>query len=111
MGASMKFDTVKDAVAYVVENNLWNEPVSLDFHFHKKPKIEVWYGNFETGLFKKGKDEYCMTIIHDITEKVMMEDDTDAIENRLRLHDSYLIPSQWAFEIVYSSQYLKDNAL
>jgi len=109
MGAIMKFDTVKDAVAYVVENNLWNEPVSLAWE--SKPKIEVWYGNFETGLFKKGKDEYCMTIVHSITEKVMMEDDSDAIEDRLRLHDSYLIPSKWSFEIVYSSQYVRDNAL
>lgn len=107
----MKFDTVKNAVAYIVENDLWNESVSLKFNFNKKPKIEVWYGNFETGLFKMGKDEYCITIIHDITEKVMMEDDSDAIENRLRLHDSYLIPSQWKHEIVYSTQFVKDNCL
>ena len=107
----MKFETVKEAVAYVVENSLWNEPVSLEFDFKKKPKIEVWYGNFETGLFKMGKDEYCVTIIHDITEKVMMEHDTNAIEDRLRLHDSYLIPSEWKHEIVYSSQFVKDNGI
>jgi hypothetical protein len=107
----MKFNTVKEAVAYVVENNLWNEPVSLAWETKPKPKVEVWFGTFETGLFKMGKDEYCMTIIHHITEKAMMEADTDAIEDRLRLHDSYLIPSQWAHEIVYSSQYVRDNAL
>jgi len=107
----MIFNTAKDAVAYIAENDLKNVPVTLEFDFHRKPKIEVWYGNFETGLFKIGKDEYCMTIIHNITEKVMMEDNGDVIENRLRLHDSYLIPSQWEHEIVYSAQYVRDNAL
>lgn len=107
----MKFNNAEDAMEYIAENNLEGVPVSLEFDFHKKPKIEVWYGNFETGLFKMGKDGFVMTIIHNITEKVMMEHDSDLIEDRLRLHDSYLIPSQWEHEIVYSSQYVKDNCL
>jgi hypothetical protein len=107
----MKFNKAIDAMEYIAENDLGNVPVSLEFNLENKPKIEVWYGNFETGLFKMGRDEYCVTIIHDITEKVMMEDDSDAIEDRLRLHDSYLIPSQGKHEIVYSSQFVKDNGI
>ena len=109
----MIFNTARDAKDYIAENNLWDVPVSLELDFHRKPKIEVWYGNFETGLFKKGKDEYCMTIIHDIAEKLMMENDNDEIEDYMigNAYNSYLIPSQWAFEIVYSDQYVRDNAL
>ena len=110
-GICMIFNTARDAKDYIAENNLWDVPVSLEFDFHRKPKIEVWYGNFETGLFKMGKDEYCVTIVHDISEKIMMDNDSNAIEDRLRLHDSYLIPSQWKHEIVYSAQYVRDNAL
>lgn len=107
----MRFNKAEDAMEYIAENDLKNVPVTMEFDFHKKPIIEVWYGNFETGLFKMGKDEFVMTIIHDITEKVMMEDDSDLIEERLRLHDSYLIPSQWKHQIVYSKDYVGDNYL
>ena len=95
---------------YIAENDLGNVPVSLDFHLNQKPKIEVWFGNFETGLFKIGRDEYCMTVIHDITEKLMMDDDNNTIEDYMtgNAYNSYLIPSEWKHEIVYSSQYVRD---
>ena len=108
----MKFNTARDAKDYIAENNLWDVPVSLEFDFHRKPKIEVWYGNFAFGTFKIANDDnYDLVIVHDISEKIMMDNDSNAIEDRLRLHDSYLIPSEWKHEIVYSAQYVRDNAL
>ena len=109
----MKFNKAEDAMEYIAENDLKNVPVTLEFDFHKKPKIEVWYGNFETGLFKMGKDEFVMTIVHDITEKVMIKDDNDLIEDYMtnNAYQSYLIPSQWKHQIVYSTDYVGDNCL
>ena len=107
----MKFNRAEDAMEYIAENNLENVPVSLEFNFHKKPKIEVWYGNFQTGLFKMGRDEFVTTIVYHIDEKILMEDDSDLIEDYMtdNAFMSYLIPSQWEHEIVYSKDYMEDN--
>jgi hypothetical protein len=109
----MKFNKAIDAMEYIAENDLGNVPVSLEFNLENKPKIEVWYGNFETGLFKMGRDEYCVTIVHDIAEKLMMENDNDEIEDYMtgNAYNSYLIPSEWKHMVVYSDQYVRDNAL
>lgn len=109
----MEFNTAKDAMEYIVENNLHFIPVSLDLHLDKKPKVEVWFGTMETGRFSILDDYFEMCIIHEITEKIMIEDNDNVIEDYLsaNAYESYLIPSQFDGEIVYSSQFVKDNAL
>jgi len=113
-GICMIFDTARDAKDYIAENNLWDVPVSLEFDFHRKPKIEVWYGNFAFGTFRIANDDnYDLVIIHDISEKILLENDDDEIEDYMtsNAYMSYLIPSEWKHEIVYSAQYVRDNAL
>ena len=107
----MRFNKSEDAMEYIAENDLENVPVTLDFHFNEKPKIEVWFGNFETGLFKVGKDEYFITIIHDITEKLMMDDNNDDVEDYMASNGymSYLVPSEWQHEIVYSKHFFNED--
>ena len=109
----MEFNRAVDAINYITENNLLNTPVSLDLHLDKKPKVEVWFGTMETGRFSILDDYFQMCVIHDIAEKIMLEDDDNVIEDYLssNAYESYLIPLQFDGEIVYSSQFVKDNGI
>ena len=107
----MRFNTTQDAMNYLKENSLFNIPVTLELHLTQKPKLEVWFGTMEFGRFSKEDDYFEMCVIHDIDEKVMLEDDDNLIEDYLTSNGymGYIIPSQYHGEIVYTPQYVKDN--
>jgi len=110
----MEFNTSRDAIKYLTENNLEDIPVSLELHLNKKPKIEVWYGTFEFGRFNIGTDYFDMCVINAIDEKTLLENDSEIIENYMldNGYESWFVPSECSnFEIVYSDQYVRDNNL
>ena len=107
----MKFNTTQDAISYLQQNTLFNIPVSLELHLFEKPKIEVWFGQMEFGRFNKEDDWFEMCVIHDIAEKLMMEDNDNLIEDYMESngYGGYFIPSQFDGEVVFTNQYVRDN--
>ena len=107
----MKFNTTQDAISYLQQNTLFNIPVSLELHLTQKPKVMVWFGNMEFGRFSKQDDYFEMCVIHDITEKIMLEDNDDIIDNYMTEngYSGYFIPSQYNGEVVYDTQYVEEN--
>ena len=66
---------------------------------------EILFGRMTHGTFDIGGDTEPMVIIHTIDERMVMNpDDADdyMVDN---CHDSYLIPSVFTGEIVYSSAF------
>lgn len=67
-------------------------------------KTQVWFGNIEFGDFVKGHDSYSCALVHDITEKAML-DESEADDYMVAHHyDAYLIPSLYKGEIFYSKR-------
>jgi len=110
---NMTFNKASDAISYIQENQLGNVPVILNWDLTKKPKVEVWFGTMEFGRFViANDDQYEMCVIHDIAEKLWLEEDDDIIEDYMASngYGGYLIPSQYKGEVVYTEQYVRDNA-
>ena len=107
----MKFNTTQDAVAFIKQNNLFNIPVSVEFHVNDKPKVEVWFGNMEFGRFSKQDDYFEICVVNSIDEKIMLEDNDDIIDNYMTEngYSGYFIPSQYNGEVVFTNQYEEEN--
>ena len=74
----------------------------------------VWFGNFESGYFDKNNDKYPCVIVHSIAEKVNFNyEHIDEIEEYMteNHYDSYLIPSEWKWEVFYSQTFMKELSL
>lgn len=70
--------------------------------------VEIWFGNMTHGTFRIGRDFNSMVIINSVNEKAIM-DPTDVDEYMVSEgHDSYLIPSEFDGEIVFSQQFFKE---
>ena len=66
---------------------------------------EVLFGNMEHGEFAKDKDTFPIVIIHSIEERGIMNP-ADADEYMVSQgYDSYVIPSEFKGEILYSSRF------
>jgi len=67
----------------------------------------VWYGRFEFGDFKKGRDLFPCAFVHDIQRKIEL-DETD-IEVYLDTYgyESYLVPSEYQGEVYFSKQFIQ----
>ena len=68
---------------------------------------EIWFGHMTHGEFSIGNDTSKIVMINSIQEKAIMSP-VDVDEYMVSQgHDSYLIPSQFKGEIVYSIEFFK----
>ena len=63
---------------------------------------EILFGNMTHGTFNVGGDDAPMVIIHSVHERITMNPDEVDDYMTSQGHDSYLIPSEFTGEIVYS---------
>jgi hypothetical protein len=69
--------------------------------------VEIWFGNMTHGQFLIGSDSQPMVIVNSIEEKAII-DPVDVEEYMLSEgHDSYLIPSEFKGDIVFSQDFFK----
>jgi len=69
--------------------------------------VEIWFGNMTHGAFEIGRDNNPMVIVNSIEEKAIMSP-VDVEEYMLSEgHDSYLIPSEFDGDIVFSQDFFK----
>jgi len=69
--------------------------------------VEIWFGNMTHGDFEIGRHNNPMVIINSIEEKAII-DPVDVDEYMLSEgHDSYLIPSEFKGDIVFSQDFFK----
>jgi len=69
--------------------------------------VEIWFGNMTHGVFEIGQDNNPMVIINSIKEKAIINP-VDVDEYMLSEgHDSYLIPSEFKGDIVFSQDFFK----
>jgi hypothetical protein len=69
--------------------------------------VEIWFGNMTHGVFEIGQDNNPMVIINSIEEKAIINP-VDVDEYMLSEgHDSYLIPSEFKGDIVFSQDFFK----
>jgi len=69
---------------------------------------QIWFGNMTHGEFSISGDSEPMCIVHSIEEKAIMNPvDVDEYMN-YQGYDSYLIPSEFNGQIVFSQDFLKD---
>lgn len=69
---------------------------------------QIWFGNMTHGEFSIGGDSEPMCIVHSIEEKGIMNP-VDAEEYMVSQgFDSYLIPSEFKGQIVFSKNFFKD---
>lgn len=69
--------------------------------------VEIWFGNMTHGVFEIGQDNNPMVIINSIDEKAIINP-VDVDEYMLSEgHDSYLIPSEFKGDIVFSQDFFK----
>ena len=71
----------------------------------------VVFGNLEFGDFKKGDDLYPMLIIHNIVEKVYIEEDEIEDFREINNYDSWYVPDLWKGEVMYSKCFMKELSL
>jgi hypothetical protein len=68
----------------------------------------IWFGNMTHGEFSISGDSEPMCIVHSIEEKAIMNP-VDVEEYMISQgHDSYLIPSEFNGQIVFSKDFFKD---
>ena len=69
--------------------------------------VEIWFGNMTHGQFLIGSDSQQMVIVNSIKEKAIINpvyvDEYMLSEG----HDSYLIPSEFKGDIVFSQDFFK----
>ena len=69
--------------------------------------VEIWFGNMTHGQFLIGSDSQQMVIVNSIKEKAIINP-VDVDEYMLSEgHDSYLIPSEFDGDIVFSQDFFK----
>lgn len=69
---------------------------------------QIWFGNMTHGEFSISGDSEPMCIVHSIEEKAIMNP-VDVEEYMISQgHDSYLIPSEFNGQVVFSQDFLKD---
>ena len=69
--------------------------------------VEIWFGNMTHGVFEIGHDNNPMVIINSIDEKAIINP-VDVDEYMLSEgYDSYLIPSEFNGDIVFSQDFFK----
>ena len=69
--------------------------------------VEIWFGNMTHGQFLIGSDSQQMVIVNSIEEKAIINP-VDVDEYMLSEgHDSYLIPSEFKGDIVFSQDFFK----
>jgi len=68
---------------------------------------EILFGRMTHGTFDIGGDTAPMVIVHTIDERVAMNPDKADDYMIDNCHDSYLIPSEFTGEIVYTPDFLK----
>ena len=69
--------------------------------------VEIWFGNMTHGQFLIGSDNQPMVIVNSIDEKAIINP-VDVDEYMLSEgHDSYLIPSEFKGDIVFSQDFFK----
>ena len=69
--------------------------------------VEIWFGNMTHGVFEIGQDNNPMVIVNSIDEKAIINP-VDVEEYMLSEgHDSYLIPSEFKGDIVFSQDFFK----
>lgn len=111
---TMNFNRANDLIEYITENYLYDVPVSAVFSVDKKPKVDVWFGNFSFGEFGHALDPQCTTeiaIVNWIDEKISLPE--DEVDDYMTKHhyDSYLIPDKWDGMIAYTAKHMKENNL
>jgi hypothetical protein len=69
--------------------------------------VEIWFGNMTHGEFSVSNDSNSMVIIQSIDEKAIMNpvDVDEYMESQG--YDSYVIPSEFKGDIVFSQSFLK----
>lgn len=68
----------------------------------------VWFGEFEFGDFDKCGDKFPCAIIHEIVEKVYIDESEVEDFMQINCHESWMIPSQWKGEVFYSKRFFKE---
>ena len=69
--------------------------------------VEIWFGNMTHGVFEIGQDNNPMVIVNSIDEKAIINP-VDVDEYMLSEgYDSYLIPSEFNGDIVFSQDFFK----
>ena len=69
--------------------------------------LDVIFGHMEHGTFNIANDEYPIVIIHRIDERIEIDEDDIESYMDMRKHDSYLVPSQFNGEILFSKSFFK----
>ena len=83
----MNFKNGRDLMDYIVENDLLEVPINVVFDF-KKPKVEVWFGDFVFGDYMycdNSKDSFPIAIVNSIDEKLIAIDKVRQIWNGFRV--------------------------
>ena len=111
---TMNFNKANDLIEYITENYLYDVPVSAVFMADKKPKVDVWFGNFSFGEFgcaEDFRDKNPIAIVNWIDEKISLPE--DEVDDYMTKHhyDSWLIPDKWKGMIAYAENYVEENNL
>jgi hypothetical protein len=69
--------------------------------------VETWFGQMTHGTFHIGNDENPIVIVDSIDERIVIdEDDIESYMDK-RGYDSYVIPSEFIGQIVFSQSFFK----
>jgi hypothetical protein len=69
--------------------------------------VEIWFGNMTHGQFLIGSDSQPIVIVNSIEEKAIMYPVDVEEFMEAEGHDSYLIPSEFKGDIVFSQDFFK----
>ena len=103
----MNFENGTDLIDYITENNLLGVPWEAKPDLNAPKKVQAWFGDF-VFTDSLGRPEEQIAIVYHIYEKRRMNaDDVDdyCVENA---YQSWLIPSEYRGQIVYSEDYIKE---
>ena len=103
----MNFESGVDLIDYITENNLLDTAWNASPDLTAAKKVQAWFGDF-VFTDSLGRPEEQIAIVYHIYEKArMVADDVDnyCVENA---YQSWLIPSDYRGQIVYSEDYIKE---
>ena len=102
----MEFENGVDLIDYITENNLLDSAWKAEIDLTAAKKVQAWFGDF--AFVEARIPEEQIAIVYHIYEKArMVVDDVDdyCVENA---YQSWLIPSDYRGQIVYSEDYIKE---
>jgi len=67
----------------------------------------VWFGDIEFGQFIAGEESYSFVVVHDIFEKIHLQEEHIEEYAKDCGYSDYLIPKDFEGEVVFSKTFLR----